>query len=72
MFINQQVLFTIIEKYVQFRVLIPLANRIKYECYRDLDVLIRNYNRAGFSVKCIECDGNLKSIMDEVSDEMRI
>ena len=57
MFINQQELFTTICKYIQFCGLVPLANRTKEECYRALDVVIKHYNKAGFSVKCIECDG---------------
>ena len=33
---------------------------------------MRHYNKAGFSVKHIECDGEFKSIMDEVSNGMGI
>ena len=35
-------------------------------------VVIRHYKRVGFYVKNIECDGEFKSIMDEVRDEMGI
>ena len=34
-----------------------------------LDAVMKQYNKAGFSVKHIECDGEFKSIMDEVIDD---
>ena len=37
-----------------------------------MDVVIRHLNKAVFSIKHIECDGEFKSIMDEVRNEMRI
>ena len=33
-------------------------------------VVMRHYNKVGFSVKRIECDDEFKSIMDEVSNDM--
>ena len=63
MFINQQALFTSIDKDINFRELVPLANRTKEECYRALDVVMRHYNKSVFSVKRIECDGDFKSIV---------
>ena len=60
MFINQQALFTTIDKDINFRELVPLANRTKEECYRDLYVVMRYYNKSGFAVRCIECDGKFE------------
>ena len=60
MFINQQSLFTEIEKYIGFRGLVTLDNRINEYLYRGLDLVRIHYNKAGFSVKCIECDGEFK------------
>ena len=60
MLINQQALFTIIGKDIRFRGLFPLDNRIKEECYRYLDVVMRHYNKADFSVESIDCDGEFK------------
>ena len=42
MFINQQVLCTKIYKDMRFRGLVPLDNRTKEECYRDLDAAMRH------------------------------
>ena len=66
-FINQHELFTTIDKDIQFWGLAPLANITKEDCYMDLDIVTRHYNRSGFSIRHIECDGELKKIMDEVS-----
>ena len=64
MFINQYALLTNIYKGIRFQGLFPFANRTTKQCYRDLDVITRNYNKTGFSVRCIECDGKFKSIID--------
>ena len=72
MFINQQEVLTTFDKYRRFCGLVTLSKRTKEECYMDLVVVMRHHNKAGFSVKCIECDGYFKSIMDEVSNEMEI
>ena len=37
-----------------------------------LDVVIRHYTKAEFSVKHIECEGKFKPIMYEVRDHMGI
>ena len=64
--------FTTIDKDIWFQGLVPLSNRIKEDCYRSLGVVMKHYNKAGYSVKLIECDGKFKSIMDEVSNEIEI
>ena len=69
---NQQALLTTINKYIRFLGLHPFGNRTKEYCYRALDVVMRHYNKAVFSVKHIECDGKLKASIDEVCDEMGI
>ena len=38
----------------------------------DLDVVMIHNNKVWFYIKHIECDGNLKSIINEVRDEMGI
>ena len=60
LFINQQALFTKIDRDTRFRRFFPIANRKKEECCRSLDVVMRHYNRAVFSVKHIECDRKFK------------
>ena len=41
-FINQQALFTNIDKGIRISVLVPLYNRTNKECYKDLDVVTRH------------------------------
>ena len=42
------------------------------EFYKKIDKEVRIYNKGGFRVNMIECDGQSKSMMDEVSDDMDI
>ena len=72
MFINQQALFSTIDRYIQFYGLVTLFNRKKEECYRDLDAVMRHYNKSVCSIKRIECGDDFKSITDEVSNDMEI
>ena len=72
MFINQQTLFTTIDKDISFCGLITPAKRKKEEPYRDSDLLMRHLKKSVFAYKRIVCDVKLKSIMDEVSNGMRI
>ena len=72
MFINQQGLFTTIYKDTWFRVLLSLTNITNKECHSDLDAVMIHYNKSGFAVKHIGCEGKFKSITDEVSNDMGI
>ena len=72
MFINQQALFTLIDKDMRFLVLLLISNIKKEECYRDLDVVTRHERKPGFFVQHIEYGGEFKSVMDEVIDEIGI
>ena len=42
------------------------------EFYKKIDKAVRIYNRVGFRVNMIECDGEFKSMMDNISDDMDI
>ena len=72
MFVNQQELSTAIDKEIRFCGLVPLSSRTKEYCYRDLDVVMRHYNKTEFAIKHIECNGEFKSIIDEVISYMGI
>ena len=52
--------------------MVPLDDRTDEELYRGYDNFQRHYNRAGFFMKQIHCDGEFKSIMDEVADNLDI
>ena len=70
--LNQQELFTTIDKRIRFCGLVTLANKTKEQCYRALDVVMIYYKKSGFFVKLVEFDGEFKSTMDEVGDKMVI
>ena len=72
LFMNQQTLFTMIDKDIRFCVLFLLTNKTKEDWYGALDVVMIHYNKEGFSVIRIECDCEFQYIMDEVINEMRI
>ena len=65
-------MFANIDKYIRFRGVVPLSDIKKEEFYRALDVVVIRYNKEVFTVKIIECDGEFKSIINEVSDDMEI
>ena len=71
-FPNQHALLTTINKYIRFLGLYPFGNRTKEYCYRALDVVMRHYNKAVFTVKSIECVGKFKASIDKVCDDMVI
>ena len=53
-----------------FLVLVPIFNRKKEECHKDFDVVMRHDSKSWFSVKRTEREGDFKSIMGEVYNEM--
>ena len=72
MFINKKAMLKAVDKVIKYRSLIPLDNRTKGEVLKALSVIIRHYRRAGFSIKRIECDGEFKSLMDEIMGKLNI
>ena len=50
----------------------PLQTRTHDDIYKALDDVLRYYNKAGFYIKTIYCDGEFKGLMDQVSDELNI
>ena len=42
------------------------------EFYRKIDKAVTLYNKGGFKVNMNECDGEFKSMVDKVSDDMDI
>jgi hypothetical protein len=63
---------TTIDKTNGFHGLVPLDNRTHAEYYDGLDKVLRFYNRAGFRIRTIFCDGEFKAMMDRVSDDLDV
>ena len=65
-------MLTTIDTTVRFRILVPLTSRRSDEYIRGLKAILRHYNKGGFFVHQINCDGEYTSIMDEVKDKLNI
>ena len=61
-----------IDTTIRHRFCVPLKNRKNTELFRALDIAIRPYNKAGYTIKEIHCDQEFKHMMDQVSDEMDV
>jgi hypothetical protein len=72
MFINSEGMLTAIDRTIKFRSLVPIDSKQKDEYYRALDVILRKYNSAGFMIKMIHCDGEYRSMMDDVKDNLDV
>ena len=71
MFINSQPFLTAIDKTIRFRSLIPITSRKGPEYVRALRTLVQHYNKGGFMVGLIHCDGEYKSIIAPVKDQLQ-
>jgi hypothetical protein len=72
MYVNGMPMLTGIDRSIRFRGLVPLASRVASELYRALDVILRAYNKRGYNVQTINCDGEFRTLMNEVSDKLDI
>jgi hypothetical protein len=72
MYVNRMPVLTSIDTSIRHRCSVPLKNRTAKEIYRGLDVIFRAYDKAGFRIKDLHCDGEFKSIMDVVCDDLSI
>ena len=70
MFINKEGMLTAIDRTIRFRSLVPIDTKTHTEYYRALDVIFRKYNSAGFMIRRIHCDGEYRSMMDKVKDDL--
>src|SRR5210317_1178529 len=57
---------------IYYRTCVPLLKRDAENLYEALDKTLRVYNRGGFKITRIECDGEFKTIMDEVEDNLGV
>ena len=72
MFINELPFLTTIDRQIKFRSLVPMESRMSTESFKRIDMVLRHYNEAGFTIQKIYCDGEFRSMMDKVSDELGI
>ena len=72
MFVNELPMLTTIDTTIKFRGLIPLSSRSHNDIYDALDQVLRFYNKSGYYIKTIYCDGEFKPLMDKIKDELDI
>ena len=72
MYINKIGFLTSIGYPMYYRKCSYVEDNTTDEFYRKIDKAVRIYNNGGFRVNLIECDGEYKSMMDKVSDDMDI
>ena len=52
--------------------MVPLQTRTHEDIHEALDEILRFYNKAGFYIKTIFCDGEFRALMDMISDNLDI
>ena len=72
MYVNKISMLTTIDQTIKYRGLVPMKNTTADELYASLDMVVRKYNDAGFTVARIHCDGEFKPLMRAVADDMYI
>ena len=70
MFVNKQPFLTCIDKSVRFCSLVPLKSRSGEEYLRALQLIMRHYNKGGFFIQLIHCDGEYKQLIEPVQDKL--
>jgi hypothetical protein len=64
--VNECCMLTAIDRTIKFRSLVPMNTKQHVKYYRALDQILRHYNRAGFMIRTIHCDGEFRGMMDKV------
>jgi hypothetical protein len=72
MYVNKCGFMTTIDQTIQFRSALPIENRTHEEYYRVLDMVLRLYNSTGFHIKTIHCNGEFRTMMDKVKDDLGV
>ena len=72
MYVNGMPMLTAIDRSIKYRSLIPLDSRVADKLYKGLDKIFRLYNNAGHLITSVNCDGEFRSIMDDVADDLDV
>ena len=72
MFVNECGMLTAIDRSIRFRSVVPIDTKTQSDYYKALDVIFRQYNKGGFVIKTIYCDGEYRAMMSKVSDDLDV
>ena len=65
-------LLTAIDDPIRYRSLVCLENRNVDTIYAGLDVILRNYNKAGYRIARIHCDNEFRPMVEAIQDDLDI
>jgi hypothetical protein len=72
MYVNECGMLTAIDQTIKFRSLVPMNTKQHVEYYGALDQILRHYNRAGFVIRTIHCNGEFRGMMEKVEDDLDV
>jgi hypothetical protein len=70
--VNECGMLTVIDRTIKFPSLVPMNTKQHIEYYCALDQILRHYNRAGFVIRTIHCDGEFCGMMEKVKDNLDV
>ena len=71
-YINGMAFLTSIGYPICYRMCTPLPSTTHTDYYKIIDKALRTYNKGGFTIKYIYCDGKYRGMMDRICDDLHI
>ena len=72
LYINEMPFLATISRNIKYRTIQWLPTRTAKDYRSALDIIFRQYNKAGFRIATIHCDNEFRPIMDDIKDELSI
>ena len=71
-FINNEPILTTIDRSLMFKACMPLKSREDENILQGLDTILCRYNQGGYTVVRIHADGEFKSLLLQIEDDLDI
>ena len=71
-YINNLPMLNTIDSPIRNRALVCLNNRESHGFLKALDVVLRNYNKAGYRVSSIHCNNEFTTMVEPIQDDLDI
>jgi hypothetical protein len=65
-------ILTTIDKTIRFRGVVPMKGKKAKQLYEALDIVLRQYNKAGITIKEIRCDQEFCPLFEHLANDMDI
>jgi len=69
-FINGEAMLTSIDKSIRYRKIVPMESQTADSLYKAVDEVLREYNKAGYTVSDLHIDGQFETVMNEIIDQI--